>query len=171
MQELTASPFAALSYVSGPALLTNATSVLLLSTSNRFARATDRARALVAYLEGPGGARSKSGAAQELVWSQGRVRLIRTALTGYYLATAMFAMATMISIAGIVLSEYIGRFALDLILASAALSGSLGFVALVTGSVALIFESRLAVRSLRGEAMEATSTIERALHPPEAGNS
>jgi hypothetical protein len=162
MHDLT-TPFAALSYVSGPALLTNATSVLLLSTSNRFARAIDRSRALVTYLEEPGGVRTKAGAARELALSQGRVLLIRRALTGYYLATAMFALATMISIAGIVLSEYIGRLALDIIMAFAALSGFVGFVALVTGSIALILESRLAVRALRGEGAEAMSAIERAL--------
>ena len=43
-------PFVVLSYVSGPALLTNATSLLLLSTTNRFARSIDRSRQLTALL-------------------------------------------------------------------------------------------------------------------------
>ena len=41
-----ANPFIVLSYVGGPAVLTSATSLLVLSTSNRFARAVDRSRLL-----------------------------------------------------------------------------------------------------------------------------
>lgn len=47
------SPFAALSLIVAPAVLTNASSILVLSTSNRLARAVDRARALAAELERP----------------------------------------------------------------------------------------------------------------------
>lgn len=39
-----ANPFAALSLIVAPAILTNACSVLIMSTSNRFARTVDRAR-------------------------------------------------------------------------------------------------------------------------------
>ena len=45
-------PFVILSYVGGPALLTNATGLFVLSTSNRFARAIDRARALAGRSDG-----------------------------------------------------------------------------------------------------------------------
>ena len=45
-------PFAALSLIVAPAILTNACSVLILSTSNRFARAVDRARQLAQEIEG-----------------------------------------------------------------------------------------------------------------------
>jgi len=44
-------PFASLSLIAAPAVLTNASSVLALGTSNRFARAIDRARALSVLLE------------------------------------------------------------------------------------------------------------------------
>lgn len=160
---LSTNPFTVLSYVSGPALLTNATALLLLSTSNRFGRAIDRSRALVNYLEGPSGARAKSAVAQELIMAQQRVRFINRALSRFYTATAMFAMATMISFAGLVLSEYAGRLPLDVIIAFAVASGLGGFGALVAGAVALILESRLAVRSLTAEAAEAMDAIERAL--------
>ena len=46
-------PFIALSYIGGPALLTNCSALLLLSTSNRLARAVDRSRYLVAELVAP----------------------------------------------------------------------------------------------------------------------
>ena len=44
-------PFAALSLIVAPAILTNASSVLTMSTSNRLARAVDRARDLARQLE------------------------------------------------------------------------------------------------------------------------
>ena len=45
------SPFAVLSLIVAPAILTNAASVLAMSTSNRLARAVDRARDLGRQLE------------------------------------------------------------------------------------------------------------------------
>ena len=47
-------PFAVLSFIVAPAVLTNASSVLALSTSNRLARAVDRARELSKQLEEAG---------------------------------------------------------------------------------------------------------------------
>jgi len=44
-------PFAVLSLIVAPAILTNAASVLAMSTSNRLARAVDRARELARQLE------------------------------------------------------------------------------------------------------------------------
>src|SRR5256886_17014072 len=44
-------PFAVLSLIVAPAILTNASSVLAMSTSNRLARAVDRARELSKQLE------------------------------------------------------------------------------------------------------------------------
>src|SRR5687768_8595489 len=44
-------PFALLSLIAAPAVLTNAMSVLALSTSNRFLRAGERLRALSSELE------------------------------------------------------------------------------------------------------------------------
>jgi hypothetical protein len=45
------SPFAPRSLIVAPAILTNASSVLAMSTSNRLARAVDRARDLARQLE------------------------------------------------------------------------------------------------------------------------
>ena len=48
-------PFAALTLIAAPALLTNASSVLALGTANRFSRAVDRQRHLTALLEADDG--------------------------------------------------------------------------------------------------------------------
>ena len=47
---LVANPFAALTAVAGPAVLTNACSVLALGTSNRLARVVDRTRVVTHQL-------------------------------------------------------------------------------------------------------------------------
>ena len=51
MPLLPDNPFTSLTRIAAPAVLTNASSVLALGMSNRFARAIDRARALAAILE------------------------------------------------------------------------------------------------------------------------
>ncbi|HZV21129.1 MAG TPA: DUF2721 domain-containing protein [Hyphomicrobiales bacterium] len=160
---LPENPFTVLSYVSGPALLTNATALMLLSTSNRFARAIDRSRFLADYLERGEGPRPKTATAQELVMAEDRVALIARALSRFYFATAVFAMATMISIGGIVAGEYIGGVGFDVVIAIGLACGIAGFTALVSGSFSLLLESRLAARSLEMEAKEAKSAIGRAL--------
>jgi len=47
---LTNNPFAVLTFIAAPALLTNATSVLVLSTANRMLRTRDRMRELLISL-------------------------------------------------------------------------------------------------------------------------
>jgi len=44
-------PFGILTFIVAPAILTNASSVNVLATTNRLARSVDRARALAAQLE------------------------------------------------------------------------------------------------------------------------
>jgi hypothetical protein len=95
---------------------------------------------------------------------QQRVSLIGRAMSRFYLAASTFTFATMASVAGGVLGTYIGGISFEAIIAVAALSGAVGFTALVSGSLALTLESRLATRALEMEAEEAAGAIERALH-------
>lgn len=44
--DLSTNPFAILSFISAPAVLTNASSVLLFGTGNRYGRAVDRVHEL-----------------------------------------------------------------------------------------------------------------------------
>ena len=151
-----ANPFVVLSYVGGPALLTNATSLFVLSTSNRFARAIDRARALAERPE------QDAESLGELRLAHRRVELIVRALTSFYLAAATFAMGTLGSIAGAAVLEIQNPTMFDLVVAGAALLGIVGFLAFVTGAVCLIFEARLAARAIAREAHMALSRPMRA---------
>ena len=85
--EATGNPFAILSFIVAPAVLTNASSLLAMSTSNRLARAVDQARELAKQLEDPGGSASPEagrwltelGAAEKR--AQMLVRALRTRIS------------------------------------------------------------------------------------------
>ena len=156
-------PFVVLSYVSGPALLTNATSLLLLSTTNRFARSIDRSRYLTALLGRPS---QEHGIleveADELRTVGRRIRLIGLAISGFYLAAAMFALATVTSILGAVLAQSVGGPALDILVAFAVFLGGVGFAAFVTAAFALVVETRITMGSLAKESAAAIAAMEHA---------
>ena len=97
-----ANPFAALTFIAAPALLTNASSLLLLGTTNRLARAVDRVRALASQLEHcmprrAGDRRDRTGLMQR---AEQRVRIIVRAMTAFYLAVGSFAFGTMLALVG-----------------------------------------------------------------------
>jgi hypothetical protein len=140
------SPLALVSYVGGPALLSNATALFILSTSNRFARSLDRARILA---ERPDA--SEDGQ-NELRDAHRRVRLIVRALTSFYFAAATFALGTLAAIAGAAIAEIQNAPMLSEIVGGAATVGILGFVAFVVGAVCLVIEARITERMFAREA-------------------
>src|ERR1043165_10287103 len=97
----THSPFAALTFVAAPALLTNASSVLGLSTINRMLRTRDRMSELFVKSEAPG---QSEASRSRLVEVANRVErqasLLLTALRSIYIALAAFASATLVTLLG-----------------------------------------------------------------------
>src|SRR5205814_100593 len=96
---LAQSPFAVLTFIAAPALLTNASSVLALSTINRMLRTRDRMHELFAKSEA--GAQSGENAAR-LIQQVNRVEkqaaLLLRALHSIYVALAAFASATLVTL-------------------------------------------------------------------------
>lgn len=160
---LDANPFVVLSYVTGPALLTNATSLILLSTTNRFARAIDRSRHLTDRLTSGQPGVMQEVEASELRVVGRRIRLIGRAISGFYLAAAMFALATVISILGAGLAEMVSRVALDVIVGLGVTFGLIGFAAFVIAAFALVVEARLTMATLARESAAAIAAMDRAL--------
>jgi hypothetical protein len=154
---LSSNPFIVLSYVSGPAILTNAAALLLLSTSNRFARAIDRSRRLAQTIR-----ESTPAGRLELPIAVRRVRIMARTLTALYVAAATFAVATLMSIMGAVSAEIWKGPAADIPIVIAVVFGIGGFGAFVTGAAGLVVESRLAVRALTHETDEALALFARA---------
>lgn len=145
-----ANPFAVLSLIVAPAILTNASSVLIMSTSNRLARAVDRARELAKQLEAEADAASPETdrRLRELTSAEDRAMLLLRALRRYYTALGGFASATLLSLLGAVLVPLGLRVGQNVLEVLAVAAGVLAVGALVSGSVILMRETRIAVQTL-----------------------
>jgi hypothetical protein len=147
-------PFAVLSLIVAPAVLTNASSILILSTSNRLARAVDRARTLATQLEVPHGVpgRFTSLRLTEMNSSERRALLLLGALRLFYASLGSFAGAALTSLLGAAFmqsGEGALPFAFELLAIGA---GFVGVAGLATGCVLLLRETRIAVRVVSEEA-------------------
>jgi hypothetical protein len=149
MPDPVTSPFAALSLIVAPAILTNASSVLAMSTSNRLARAVDRGRELARQLED--GARTDADGRRlgELSVTEDRAILLVRALRTFYTALGAFAVATLVSLVGAVAATAAGGVAVKTLEVVALIAGTLAVAALVSGSLLLLRETSLAVDVMR----------------------
>jgi len=149
-----ANPFAALTFIAAPALLTNAASLLLLGTSNRLARAVDRVRALASHLEHHSDTESRIAQLelQQLQSAERRVLIIVRALTAFYLAVGSFAFGTMLALIGATLvtpdHDVMRLWTMRVTITACVI----GVAAIMSGSLSLVFESRLTFQILRVEA-------------------
>ncbi|QOV89869.1 DUF2721 domain-containing protein [Humisphaera borealis] len=161
-------PFAVLTLIGAPAILTNASSLLALGTSNRFARAVDRQRQLSSLLEKDNGKMDQVEAnlrLTQLHWAEARGQLLLKALTSIYLSLGAFAAASLLSLMGALIGDraaYVS-FAAGIL---AILAGLVGVGGLVAGSVRLVRETRIALQSLKDEAAFTTKRFESRHLPP-----
>ena len=154
MTPISTNPFTVLTLIAAPAVLTNASSVLALGTSNRFARAIDRARALSAQLE----KEAVSGdpltllRVHQLNRTERRSLMLLHALRAFYLALGSFAAAALVSLIGasVAASEHSLLYRGTLFLAL--LTGAVGVGGLVIGCSLLVGETQLAVKNVHEEA-------------------
>lgn len=141
-------PFAVLSLIVAPAILTNASSVLIMSTSNRLARGADRARELSKQLEGTDDLSTVEAQRRlkELTAAEGRTLLLLRSLRSFYVALGAFALAAFVSLLGAVTAQIkLSAIVLPLELAGVA-AGFVAVASLVYGSVLLLRETRIAVQ-------------------------
>jgi hypothetical protein len=147
-------PFAVLSLIVAPAILTNACAVLTLSTGNRVGRAVDRARELAKQLEGVSAGHEDREAARrldELTAVEQRTVMLLRALRSVYVGLGGFATATLVSLLGAVLVRLSSPVVLVLEVV-AVVAGAIAVAALVHGSVLLVRETKIAVRVLHERA-------------------
>jgi hypothetical protein len=161
MAPFTESPFAALTIVVAPAILTNASSVLCLGTGNRLARVADRARAVSAQLArlGPNG-ENYALYRQQLEVLDARFNLVLRALTLFYMSLASFAAAALISLLGSIFAVAAPNAGFVAAALLGLLSGMVGVAGLVAGCAMMVQETRLAVQDLRQEARMAVYATE-----------
>jgi hypothetical protein len=151
--DVAGNPFAVLTAVVAPAILTNACSVLALGTSNRLARVVDRTRVVDRELGaiGPGGMHYESWLAQ-LAGLQVRTQLLVKALRVIYGSLGLFATAALVSVVGSIVTYYGQRTLFQLTAGLALLAGAVAVVGLASGCALMVHETRLAVQNLAEEA-------------------
>lgn len=153
MDLLSANPFSLLTFIAAPAILTNASSISVLSTSNRLARSMERARAISLQIEEHEGDQDHGNAVRLklLKFAERRTLIIVRALTCYYIAIGSFAAASLISLLGAVFVAAHQDVFREIALAASLCAGVVGVGGLTIGSALLVFETRMALRGMAEE--------------------
>ena len=147
-----AGPFAALSLIAAPAILTNACALLAMSTSNRLARAVDLTRESARELEHTSEGQAPPETARrlrELGSAQDRSLLLVRALRAIYAALAGLATATLVSLLGVVFLGDLPASARRGVELVALLGGGTGVAGIVWASTLLVRETRIAAATMR----------------------
>jgi hypothetical protein len=153
MQVVNDNPFAVLTAVVAPAILTNACSVLCLGTGNRIARVVDRTRILTAELKSlEPGTPNHQAHVRQLEKLQVRSRFLLSALRLFYASLGSFAAAALISVVGSALAFFDSHFVFRATAMIGLAIGALGVTGLVVGCTFMVRETRLAVQTLAEEA-------------------
>jgi Protein of unknown function (DUF2721) len=154
--DVETSPLAVLSLIVAPAVLTNASTVLAMSTSNRLARATDRARELARQLEGAPdmSAAQPARRLRELASAERRSLMLLAALRSVYVALGGFACAALFALLGAVLSSLDAHATSRPLALLGVAAGLVALAALLHGSIMLVRETRLVVEVLQERAAE-----------------
>ena len=149
------SPFAAVTMIAAPAVLTNAVSRLASGTANRFSRTLDRARALANRLENPTGKTDPylGTLIHQFERAQRRTLLLLSALQAIYVSLGSLAASSLVALVGMTAASYSGLDGFGRVAGVVALAGlATGVGALAYACVLLMRETRLAVVSIAEEA-------------------
>jgi Protein of unknown function (DUF2721) len=158
---ITATPFVVFTVIVAPAVLTNAASVMSLTTSNRIARAMDRSRQILAELsvENPIGEPDRSRKIRQIELLRERAALMVKALGAYQLAVGSFAAATLVALVGTMLHYlepiYLGKIGLGLSLVCAVV----GVTAIASGAWRIVRETQLSFRQLREDTADVMESL------------
>ncbi len=150
---LASNPFAVLTAIVAPAILTNASSVLALGTSNRLARVVDRTRVVAKELASfsPETPNRPSWTAQ-LEPLRVRAGLLVRSLRCFYGGLGLFAASALVSVGGSIAAYYAHRLLFEACAGIAVLTGASAVAALCSGCALMIRETQLAVRTMGEEA-------------------
>lgn len=144
-------PFAVLTFIAAPAILTSATSVLAMSTINRMLRVRERMHQLLTESENTALYRGMNFL--ELVnrvEQQGR--LLLSAMHWVYVALGSFAAATLVTLLGAVAGQLGNQTLLRFIIGLGLLLGCTGVTGLIGSCVNLFHATQLSLTNIRKEA-------------------
>lgn len=148
---LTDSPFAVLTFIVAPAILTNATSILAMSTINRMLRTRDRMHEL--FTES---ANATAPRPAEFIDQVNRVErqaiLLLIAMRWIYVSLGAFAGASLITLLGALAGHIGNQTLMQAIVSVGLLLGFAGVAGLVGGCVHLFHATQLSLVNIREEA-------------------
>lgn len=150
---LAQSPFAALTFVAAPALLTNASSVLALSTINRMLRTRERMHEL--FNESEAGGQTNDERIHLMTVTERVERqavLLLNALHSIYLALAAFASATLVTLLGAGVATFHGGAWVHVMAVLRILVGFFGAGGLVFGCGNLFRATQLSLVNIQDAA-------------------
>lgn len=151
--QLTHSPFAVLTLIAAPALLTNATSVLAMSTINRMLRTRDRMHEM--FAQSASGELSEKDSRQ-LLDQVSRVEkqavLLLQALHSIYVSLGAFSGATLVTLLGAAFASFEGALWFRGLAGFGLFLGFIGVGGLVFGSINLFQATQLSLVGIRQEA-------------------
>ena len=148
---LTQSPFAVLTFIVAPAILTNATSVLAMSTINRMLRTRERMQELFAQSEGSSEFRGARFVEQANRVENQAVFLL-SALRAIYVALGAFAAASLVTLLGALFGAWETVWVMRAIVSAGLLLGFTGVAGLIVGCANLLRATRLSMMNIREEA-------------------
>jgi hypothetical protein len=148
---LTNNPFAVLTFIAAPAILTNATSVLAMSTINRMLRTRDRMHELFTESEtgkvphGPKFIEQVNRVEQQAVLLLGALRWI-------YVALGSFAAASLVTLLGALGGQFGPEIVMRIIIGLGLLLGFTGVGGLIGGCTHLLKATQLSLLNIKEEA-------------------
>jgi hypothetical protein len=148
---LTQNPFGVLTFIVAPAILTNATSVLAMSTINRMLRTRERMQELYAESERGTEYRGEAYLAQVNRVERQAILLLR-ALRCIYTALGGFAAASLVTLLGAVFGQIGSGAVVSIVIDAGLVLGFVGVAGLVGGCVNLLSATQLSLVNISEEA-------------------
>ena len=148
-------PFAALTVIVAPAILTNASSVLCMGTANRIARVVDRTRHVAAEMADIADQTSEPFKLRVSQLDRLRVRanILFWALRFMYASLGLFAAAALVAVVGSVMFYYGLQIAFEMVAVAGMAIFVCAVLGLVSGCVLMVREVQMALASIAEEAL------------------
>jgi hypothetical protein len=147
---LLQNPFAVLTVIVAPAILTNASTVLAMSTINRFLRTRERMHQMFEDSKTPGACNEQFLGQVARVERQGV--LLLSALHWIYISIGAFAAASLVTLLGAGIGPFGPEWLLRVIVGMGLLLGCAGVGGLIGGCVNLFNATQLSLANIREEA-------------------
>jgi hypothetical protein len=153
MAGLAENPFAILTAIAAPAVLTNASSLLLLGTGNRIGRVVDRTRVVVSIVTGlKPQTQEYDMYTRQLDRLAIRSKLLMRAMRILYVSLASFAASALVAVVGSSLVAFGQSTVAEVTAMVGLVFGTLGVGGMMAGCAFMVRETQFAMENLTEEA-------------------